>query len=87
MIIDLTDTTSSEIASALLRARRNSGSPTFPKIWAIGIPIWRTRRLSTSISGAFSRSATSLPMVLLPDPGSPIKSKCRRFTWPPNLRT
>lgn len=39
MIIDLTDTTSSEIASALLRARRNAGSPAMGMVGTIVVVV------------------------------------------------
>lgn len=39
MIIDLTDTTSSEIASALLRARRNAGSPAMGMIGTVVVVV------------------------------------------------
>jgi glucose-6-phosphate dehydrogenase assembly protein OpcA len=39
MIIDLTDTTSSEIASALLRARRNAGSPAMGMVGTVVVVV------------------------------------------------
>ena len=39
MIIDLTDTTSSEIASALLKARRNAGSPAMGMVGTIVVVV------------------------------------------------
>ena len=39
MIIDLTGTTSSEIASALLRARRNAGSPAMGMVGTIVVVV------------------------------------------------
>src|SRR5438552_14331126 len=55
---------------------RKRVSPTIPKIWPIGIPIWRTRMLSMSSRGASNPSATSRPTVLFPTPGRPTS-----MTW------
>ena len=44
MIIDLTGTTSSEIASALLKARRNAGSPAMGMVGTIVVVgLWMYR--------------------------------------------
>src|SRR5690242_18153298 len=70
------------VRTASRSMERNRGSPTIPKIWAIGIPIWRTRIESMSSSGAWSSSATSRPTVLFPDPGRPTSTTWRRMSVP-----
>src|SRR5213083_2655027 len=76
----------SVVSISLRSISRNAPSPFSAKISVIGLPSRRTRMPSTSTNPACSCSATSLPMLVFPEPGRPISTMCFFMTPPPHLR-